>query len=194
MSLPHPASRFFLHQNFVSFQDSSQTLGSSPLINFTSLINNPQPTHFLAGWWVFSLLIHPPFIYFLHRSFSHDFPFHRHCPAYGLYTIGLIWWGVFTRYDSHLVELAGERFWPKSFTNWLAHMGWTNGYRSKLKGVKTGKFWRRDLRGVNKGRKDHGLGLGMIWDGDEQPSWKSGEKNEIEEYVEVDSTDRKKEE
>ena len=41
---------------------------------------------------------------------------------------------------------------------------------------------------INKGRKDHGFGLGMIGDGSKQLFRIPGGKNEIEENVEVDST------
>ena len=61
----------------------------------------------------------------------------------------------------------------------------------------SGNFERDELGGrggvgVNGGRKDHGFELGPIWDGGEQLSWRPRGKNEIEENVEVGTTDRKK--
>ena len=68
---------------------------------------------------------------------------------------------------------------------------WHNGYRSKLAGRKNWQFGETGLRRVNGSRKDHGLWLGMISDG-QQLSWRLRGKNEIEENVEVHPTDGEK--
>ena len=55
-----------------------------------------------------------------------------------------------------------------------------------------GKLEGRGIGASNEGRKDHGFGLGTIWDDGEKLSWRPGGKNEIEEDVEVVSAAGKK--